>query len=287
MPAEETMRPETMQPETMQPETMRLHAQSWIRNDSHTVPMGLLGVHNVPLTPERVDDWGVTGVRKIHQKPGKVTRIPGPDAQADIQARLATTTDEKARKNYSDNSDAPCRTTLSGRLIAFTIATNRRYKCATPSTGKRDCAPPSVLLSRRPAPVQQHYLEFYNEPYLNWATNPAVNYSPSYYKTDGVQPGDPMVNRFTGKTVPGLAWGEPRFYIPQRDRINYVISGYIPANAKPGVPTKLRYGAGTVSLEDGGTVTIRGREWPVAYGPWGRDVKQKHYWAGPGERRLV
>jgi hypothetical protein len=266
----------------MADETMTLHAEVWERNDTQTVPMGLLGLHNVPLSPERVEDWGVTGIRKIHHSPGAVTRIPDASARQKLAAQLEAASSKKEKKKLKRQLHRTLPHNLQWAIDCF-------YDRYQPALQVRDPANWETTLREQVrtfvrnarASGQQHYLEFWNESYLNWATNPAVNYSPQYYKTEGVQPGDPMVNRFSGETIEGLEWGQPRFYVPERGGINYVISGYILPNAKPGVPTKLRYGAGTATLEDGGTVKIRNRDWPVKYGPWGRDVKQKHYWSGP------
>jgi hypothetical protein len=90
-----------------------------------------------------------------------------------------------------------------------------------------------------------------------------------------------MVLKANGQTVPGLVWGPKRFYVKKPGGIDYVLSGYIDAKAKPGKQTRLRYGAGNAVLNIGGKVKIRGKEHNLGYGHWGRDSGQKHYWAGP------
>ena len=126
---------------------------------------------------------------------------------------------------------------------------------------------------------QDHLLEFWNEPYLNWAVNPAVNYSPMYYKRDGVKEGDPMVLLGTDEPVEGQAGASASIF--QNGAALIMSCRAISSPTLCQAETKLRYGAGMATLEDGGKVDIRGRERDVTYGIWGKDVNQKHCWSGP------
>lgn len=267
--------------------TVTVHPQSVSLNGRNELPMGMLGVHNVPLDEARVADWGVTGTRVISHNPGGVTRIPEAGARAAVQAQLDAATDRKERRRLQRQLGRILPHTLEWAMDCFYDRYQPALQISHPTDWEerlRNAVRAFVDNARKSG--QQHYLEFWNEPYLNWATSPAVNYSPSYYVTEGVQPGDPMVLRATGEAVPGLEWGDERFWVRERGQINYVISGYIGQNARPGRETRLRYGAGRAVLEDGGTVTIRNKEWPLSYGRWGRDPEQKHYWSGPVNVRL-
>ena len=261
---------------------MRILPQIWERNGAQTVPMGLLGVHNVPLDEETAADWGVTGMRKIHQSPGPVTRIPEPGRREELRAMDAAETNPKEKRRLKKQADYLPSATYDWVMDCF----YDRYQPALQVTDPNGWEPKlrervRTFVANARKSGQQHYLEFWNEPYLNWATNPAVNVSPQYYVTEGIKEGDPMVLKANGKVVPGLEWGPKRFYVVQNGGIHYVLSGYIQANAKPGEETTLRYGAGRTVLEIGGTVHLRGQDRQLGYGHWGRDVEQKHYWAGP------
>ncbi len=261
---------------------MTIYPQVWERNGSSTVPMGLLGVHNVPLDEAKATDWGVTGMRRIHQIPGAVSRIPEPGRRQELEQELAAATDKKEKRRLKRQLASLIPSTFEWTIDCFYDRYQPALQVRNPTgweTELRERVRAFVANARKSG--QQHRLEFWNEPYLNWAVNPAVNVSPQYYVTEGIQVGDPMVLKATGEAVPGLEWGPKRFYVVERGSINYVLSGYILANAKPGKPTRLRFGAGTVVPEIGGTINLRGRERQLGYGHWGRDVKQKHYWSGP------
>ncbi len=261
--------------------TVEVHPQSVGYNGYTEVSMGMLGVHNVPLSEQRVADWGVTGVRRIHHNPGGVTRIPGPEARAALQKRFEAA-EGKDRRRLKRQLDGMLPHTVQWAMDCFYDRYQPALQVTNPNGWEaklRESVRNFVSNARKSG--QQHYLEFWNEPYLNWATNPAVNYSPRYYETAGISEGDPMVRRGTKEPVAGLKWGPKRFWVKERGSINYVVSGYIPPNAKPGQKTRLRFGAGTVVLNVGGKVKIRGKEWELGYGHWGRDTGQKHYWAGP------
>jgi hypothetical protein len=233
-------------------------------NGAREIPRGLFGVHALPLTSEQAAEWGVESVRLIHQRPEPApTRIGGADTRA--PAGLATVVD-----CWFD-----------------------RYQPALPLSDPRGWAERLRELGRAYAraaaarPEAPANLEFWNEPYLNWATKPGVNYSPSLYVTENVRPGDSMVLRATGQPVPGLVWDREIFFVQRPDRtLDYVLSGYLPRDAEPGREAQLGYGAGRALLEDGGTVRLRGREHRLARLWSGRDPDQQFYWSGPVNVRL-
>ena len=263
-------------------ETITILPETVSRNGTTEIPTGMLGVHNVPMDEKLAADWGVTGVRKIHHQPGGVTKIPEPGQRAKLQAELAAATEKKAKRKLERQLKGLLPSNLEWTMDCFYDRYQPALQVRNPGGWKEELRQAvRTFVGNARASGQDHLLEFWNEPYLNWAVNPAVNYSPMYYKRDGVKEGDPMVLLGTDEPVEGLAWGKNRFYIPERGGINHVMSGYILANAVPGKETKLRYGAGMATLEDGGKVDIRGRERDVTYGIWGKDVNQKHYWSGP------
>jgi hypothetical protein len=52
------------------------------------------------------------------------------------------------------------------------------------------------------------HLEFWNEPYLNWAKPPGRNYNPAYYETARAGAGEPVIGRATAMLFPHFAWRE-------------------------------------------------------------------------------
>jgi hypothetical protein len=272
----------THRPPAIPEERITILPRIWERNGTQTVPMGLLGVHNVPLDEETAKDWGVTGTRRIHHKPGQVTLIPGPERRRELEEEIAATTDKKKKRDLEKQLKR-----LIPSSYQWTIdCLFDRYQPALQVTNPNGWEAAlrtqvRTLVENARTSGQSHRIEFWNEPYLNWATKPGVNYSPQYYITENIQEGDPMVLKANGEPVPGLEWGPKRFYVKERGTINYVLTGYIDANAQPGEETRLRYGAGQAVLKLGGTVNIRGKEVELGYGHWGRDTGQKHYWAGP------
>jgi hypothetical protein len=133
------------------------------------LPCGLFGVHAAELSPERVADWGVEAVRLIQREP---TGTP-------------------------DTSPAPfvldC---LYDRYQAAVCLTRPDWDAHLRDLGRRYGAA---------APVGQpgaHALEFWNEPYLNWAGNPGVNYDGGHYLGENPTAGEPMTTRVGRETIP-------------------------------------------------------------------------------------
>ena len=54
-----------------------IHAIIWERNGYSDVPDGLMGVHATPYSEKRVQDWGITQIRKIKYGPGGPTIVKG------------------------------------------------------------------------------------------------------------------------------------------------------------------------------------------------------------------
>lgn len=55
-------------------------------------------------------------------------------------------------------------------------------------------------------------LEFWNEPYLNWAYKPGVNTDPQYFDSTGVIPGDSVKLKGTNYFQKSLIWGRGQWY---------------------------------------------------------------------------
>lgn len=235
-----------------------------ILNGQAEVAPGLFGIHHAPrMTAQDAADWGVEAVRVIHQNPADRPTRPGQHPRVP----------EGIRQVVDCWFD--------------------RYQPALPLTD-RNWAERLGKLARAYAanasrdPDRPDFLEFWNEPYLNWATKPGVNYAPDLYETRRIKAGDPMVLKATGRAVEGLVWDRQIFFVLQPDgkSLNHVLSSYIPRDASPGQEVTLGYGAGKARLEDGGTVRLRGQDHRVAYLWSGKDPDQQFYWSGPVNVRL-
>lgn len=242
-------------------------------NGRTAIPHGLFGVHAAELSDERVADWGIESVREIAYQPtGKPVRIEGAKVVADDKGRSRREGVPLGIRSfvecyYDRYQPALCLTRADWR--AFLADLGRRYGEA----------------ARRSD--QQHYLEFWNEPYLNWAMPPAVNYHGIYYRdADRAVAGAPMRLLTTGELVPGLVWDRRYFVAYNRGRQpDYYCSSRIPPDGQPGQTVKLRGAPGSIPLVTGTNVNIFGDRW-LKHEWFGRDVAQKHYWSGPVNRRF-
>lgn len=231
-----------------------VHPEIVNRNGRQEVPTGLFGTHAVPVDAERIADWGLGSIRTI-------THVPrGPRTLGEQHAGLDAIVDCLFDR-FQPARQVANPTGWEEELEAL----GRRYGEQTRDSG------------------QSHFIEFWNEPYLNWSTRPAVNFQERYYKNDAITPGAPMILRGTDEPVPGLEWHrqmwiatQPGTGIPE-----WFLTSRIPANAEPGQTVRLHAGAGEAAIEEGATIRVYGREVQLRRGWVGRDVEQRHYWAGP------
>ncbi len=231
-------------------------------NGRSEIPRGLFGVHGMDVDAPTAADWGIEAVRKIYQNPdGTPGRLAGASNPPSSDEPLVVDCYFDRYQPALQLSDPDWKARLEKLAVAY---------------GK------NAKTSGRPV-----FLEFWNEPYLNWATKPAVNYAPNLYRTGGVRAGDPMVLKSTGKAVEGLFWDREIFFVKDtQGGLNYVLSGYIPRAGKEGETVTLGYGAGPGKLVDGGKVRLRGAEHTLTKQWSGKDPGQKHYWSGPVNERL-
>jgi len=109
-------------------------------NGVDTVPVGLFGVHATPLSAAQAADWGIEAVRRISHLPPAGPTSNGVPFTLDCF--------------FDRYQPAVCLTRPDWR--EWLTEAGRRYAAAA---DPRVCA-----------------VEFWNEPYLNWACKPGVNY---------------------------------------------------------------------------------------------------------------
>ncbi len=226
-------------------------------NGKAEIPRGLFGVHGMDVDEATAGEWGIDSVRVISQNPDGTPGGAG-----------ATAGNLSVVDCYFDRYQPALQ--ISDRDW------EQRLERLAATYGEKARA------SKTP-----HDLEFWNEPYLNWATKPGVNYAPTFYRTDGIKASDPMVLKTSGQAVDGLVWDREIFFVKKPDgNLDFVLTSYIPRDAVAGEPTKLGYGAGTATLTDGGQVHLRGKDHDVVKRWSGKDPGQEFYWSGPVNERL-
>ncbi|MFP4354311.1 MAG: hypothetical protein ACLFUJ_04235 [Phycisphaerae bacterium] len=215
------------------PATVTVIGQGREVNGQSRVPVGLFGVHNFRGDLDKaIDQWGITMDRKITWTPNGKPIQPRKGLAMFIECwydryQPAVVLQRKDFKSFLED-----------------LA--RKYGQAA-----------------KESPWKQHIVEFWNEPYLNWATKPGVNYDGRFYESEGRKPGAPMTIKGWDKPTEYLVWDGPRKLAMIRGQIDYVQSRYLPDNLKPG------------------DVWKRGsRKYQVVQRWWGKDPTQKHYWSG-------
>ena len=201
-------------------------------NGVSEIPAGLFGVHATPLNEAQAEAWGVEAERVI-------VRLP--------DGRPA------ARRFHQV---VEC---LFDRYQPALVLTRPDWKAYLATVGR-------AYGSNTVSASEGRAVEFWNEPYLNWAGKPGVNYDGVWYDLANARTGGPMTPRGTNQPLPGMVWDRPRPVArPARGgEIDYVATRYAPEGVKAG------------DTFDRGKKTFKVEErW------WGRDVTQTNWWSGP------
>lgn len=227
------------------------------------IPRDLFGVHATRLSVDQAEEWGIESVRVIHVNPKPEPSLPYLPGAAPGTGRIHSVID------------------------CFWDRYQPALQLSSPQTWREELARLARGYGERSARTgHRHVVEFWNEPYLNWATRPAVNYHEAFYEKEGRVEGGPMTIRGMKEPVAGLAWDRPRFVVLHpKGGVDYVRTSRIPAEGQEGETVKLLNMPGSVTLREGAEVDIRGpvrlrRDW------FGKDTGQKHYWSGPVNSRF-
>lgn len=227
--------------------TLTTHRRSV--NGTDSVPRGLFGVHAMNgLTGEIAADWGIESIRTIEVSPTGEPRQPGTG-----QGHGFITHDpEQIIECWYD-----------------------RYRPALLLSAPENWQKGLRVLGQRWASSvehQNHVLEFWNEPYLNWAANPGVNGDGRFYEDrDGEvwrngqrQPNLKWIHQNVARRLPAATQSEGA-----QDAIDYLATRYMPRGLKPG-----------------DTFGWRKQRYQVAKVPWVKDTLQPSWWSGPYNREL-
>lgn len=213
---------------------LRVTGRDLVVNGVADVPAALFSMHHGPeATPGLVDDWGLGGVRFIRLTTNELARPSAApfvlDCLFDRYQPAVLLHDPLWEEN----------------LCAFA----RRYAA-----------------SAAEFPAGSRAVEFWNEPYLNWASKPAVNYDGLYYNLAEAAPGAPVRPAAGGDPIPGLVWDAPKTvaYATNPQFPDYVATRFMPAGTKAGEE-----------------FLWRGEIRHTVSRSWVHDVAQPSWWSGP------
>ncbi len=199
-----------------------------------TVPAGLFGVHAFKVNETRVRDWGIAMVRRIRGVGG------GPTEPEKVAPGLGMVID-----CLGDRYQPALQLTRPEDWEAAVEKAAREF-----AEGARD----------RDATA---YAEFWNEPFLNWATKPGVNYDPKFYVQDEAALGKPMRIKGRAKPLESLVWDKAVRSVDEGGRTSH--------------HAWLAWDREGRKHPEGATFTWRGRSYKNVKMWWGRDPTQ-HSW---------
>ncbi|MEX0652597.1 MAG: hypothetical protein WD534_02505 [Phycisphaeraceae bacterium] len=211
-------------------------------NGQTQVPVGLFGVHHTQLSDEEARAWGVESVRLLFHAPDGKPVVPGehPWVPAGVSQVIECFYDRyQPALVVSDPENWEQRLTSLARRYAENARDSDR----------------------------EHTVEFWNEPYLNWAGRPGANYDRRYYEVEEATEGGPMRLRGQAEPVEHLRWSKQVRTVDSRSGEvtfdAYLAHAYI-GHREP----------------EGAEFEFRGKPYRNEQMWWGEDPTQEHYWSG-------
>lgn len=166
--------------------TVNVNGKPLTVNGTGEVPAGLFGVHagNFSFNSATVNNWGIESARTIQHVPDGNPIDPGEGFPAELDFVVNCWYDRFQPALQLTNSS--WKTDLRNQAENFATASNTEG--------------------------YSRHLEFWNEPFLNWAYKPGVNTDPHYYQKTGVQEGDPVYVKGESSPEPYLIWKNAQWY---------------------------------------------------------------------------
>lgn len=226
--------------ETPAPIQIKVPGVQLMINGTREVPSGLFGTHAVPLDEARIREWGIEAHRHLDQNPSGQPR---------------------------ENETPILMECFFDRYQPALILNDPNWKTRLESIA-RTYAEGAKNLDREPI------VEFWNEPYLNWAVKPGVNYDGGLYQGPPVA-GESMRTKIGGELIEDLIWDAPRpvalrGFDPGKGAIDYLATRFMPEG-----------------LKAGDTFTWRNKPFVVEERWWGKDRTQpESWWSGPVNREF-
>jgi len=241
--------------QTTQPVVLRVTGERREVNGATQVPRGLFGVHATKLDPKMVDEWGIESVRLILHGPNGKPVVPG--ARGDVPANIK----DVVECFYDRYQPAP-------------LLTDKNWRENLEKLGR-------TYGENAKGAERTHYVEFYNEPFLNWATRPGVNYDPRFFEEKDRVVGGPVTLKGADRPTEFLVWAKRLIGVDAKTgALDYLSAGYAPTvieepATQPGAKPTTR------PVREGDTYIFRGkREMKFVETWWAKDPTQKSYYSG-------
>ncbi|MFP4106568.1 MAG: hypothetical protein ACLFVU_10820 [Phycisphaerae bacterium] len=175
--------------------------------NGHTkIPVGLFGVHAMKdLDARTIEDWGIEMTRVIHWNPGGGPTIPTEGGKLEGLEMVID-----------------CQ---GDRYCPATVLTDPDYKAFFTRKGKefaRKCEQAGWT----------GWTEFWNEPYLNWASKSRINYQSKFYDASNATEGGPVTIKGQDEPVEHLRWRSKLRAVSKRGEVHDNLK--LPEGAKPG-----------------------------------------------------
>lgn len=220
--------------------TVRVDGRLLSINDRDNIAPAMFGIHNTKLTAQQAQMIGIESERYITLQPRAQAQRPGQGVHAWLP---------------KDGVIIEC---LYDRYQPAWPLIDANWRTKMRRMGK------SYGNAVR-GNEGQHLIEFWNEPYLNWATRPGVNYDGIYYNIRDAAPDAKVISPFTGKAVDGMKWHRRvRAVDPKTRNVDYVAWRFAPKD-----------------LKHGQTYNFRGKTYVGQEGWMVRDTRRAGWWAGP------
>ncbi|TVR16173.1 MAG: hypothetical protein EA401_01820 [Planctomycetota bacterium] len=232
-------------------------------NGQAEVPLGLFGTHAVSLSPERVAEYGIECTREIHFNPGAGTRRLTRDGPHPVLSNLPVVIDCQGDRYRIPN-----------------ILTDPNYAEHMADIGRR-------YAENVKGHDWQAYVEFWNEPYLNWAERSrggrGTTYDEKYYKEEGRVDGGRVTLKWMDEPLEHFRW-QRKWAAYDRERTDR-------KTGETTIQQRIEWGVPVPEgLEIGDTFTGRGqyywsdrteREYTVVEAWNVVDINARGWWSGP------
>ncbi len=174
----------------------------FVVNGTDSVPVGLFGVHSSSLNADRVANWGVEMVRGIEAAPSGSPSFPGKNNTfpAGIKMTIDCYYDRFQPALYLTNRTG-WKTQLEN--LATTYATNAQNMTHKP------------------------ILEFWNEPFLNWASKPGVNYDKRWYDQADTAQDVPVRRPGFSEPEKHLVWDKRKWWVQLSPTVTDPVNFYV------------------------------------------------------------
>lgn len=194
-----------------EPVVVRVTGERLVVNGQSEVPRGLFGVHAVALTPENIADMGIEATRQIHFH-ARATPIAIKDGA--LQAPY----DRLLTIDCQNDRYAPATVLSNPKFAEYYTKLGTQYAEAA-----------------KGSPEYTFYTEFWNEPYLNWASRShgakRSNYYAGWYDVAKAVDGGPVTIKGWDKPLAHMKW--KRLWAQGEDgKIYFGVS--LPEGAKAG-----------------------------------------------------